>query len=262
MSDQKRNFTPPQREKNIFDNNNLTLKAPCPTPSGQGQTSALRLIITNGNPRLMIYTNDPADKDNNYGRIEVRMTPMVMLDIAEAITTASTSPEGTKFTAQVENFIGNPPRKEVSHTVTVGKNKEGVVFIVVRDALNGSRPVIPFQFLGGNTHQFVGPGGEPLDPRTVSPITARAWARLFTTAGMQLCTTTWREPQKQNQGGNRQGGGGGNWNNNRQGGGGGGGNWNNNRQGGNQGGGWNNNQGGGQQSAPSMDVNLDDDIPF
>lgn len=260
MSGQQRQFNAPQRVKNIFDNNNLALKAPCPTPSGQGQISTLRWIFTNGNPRLVIWTNDPADKDNTYGKIEVRMTPIVLLDIVEALRTAANGPDDVSYTAAVENFVGNPARKENTHSITVGKGKDGVVFIVVRDLLNRTRPVIPFTFNGSPTHNWVQRGGEPADPRLVSPVSARAWANLLEGPGMKLCTETWKEPERRNQqGGNRQGGG--NWNNNRQGGG--GGNWNNNQGGGNgggNGGNWNNNQGGGGQQATN--VGIDDDIPF
>lgn len=235
------NFQGTPRVKNIFDNNNLVLKAPCPTPSGKGQFSRLTFQVSKGNPRIVIWTNDPADKENQSGKIEVRFTPLNFHNVIELIRAAADSKEKTAYTYECGGFIGKPARVEVLHNLTVGRDEEGYVYIVVRDVMNKTRPVIMFRFIKPEFGNLVRHNGEEIHPSIMSTIHAKAFANMLEGLGDHLMTTTWEEPQSRN-------------NNNRQGGGGYGG-------GGNQGGygGGGGNQGGYNQTST---VDIDEDIPY
>ena len=243
-------FQPQAREKNVLDGTNFRLYTPCPTPSGQGKTSQLLFAAFNGNPRIIVKTNDPADEGNDYGRIQVKLAPPDFAVIMEAVVEASNKTEAWDVGFNITGFVGKPARPELTHRVVVGRDAEGFVFIVCRDLIKRERPVIKFNFSDNRNQRMVDREGNGLSPEKLSPITARAWAKILHATTTQICVATWKEPENQRNGsgGGRGGQGGGGYNNGGQRNGGGGG-----YNGGGQGGG----NGGGAVSA-----NIDDDLPF
>ena len=244
-------FQPQPREKNVLDGTNFRLYTPCPTPSGQGKTSQLMFAAFNGNPRIIVRTNDPSDENNDHGRIQVKLAPPDFACIMEAVQEAANQTAEWSVAFDITGFIGKPARPELTHRVIVGRDGEGFVFIVCRDVVNRQRPVIKFCFDDHRNQRMVDRGGNQLPAATKSVIVARAWSKLLIATATQICVATWKEPENKNNGGNRGGGGGGY---NRGGNGGGGYNG-----GGNQGG------GGGQSygnNGGAPQVSIDEDMPY
>ena len=257
-------FQPQPREKNVLDGTNFRLYTPCPTPSGQGKTSQLLFAAFNGNPRIIVRTNDPADENNDHGRIQVKLAPPDFAVIMEAVIEASNQTGEWSAGFNITGFVGKPARPELTHRVVVGRDAEGYVFIVCRDLIKRERPVIKFNFSDNRNQRMVDREGNGLSPEKLSPITARAWAKLLIATTTQICVATWKEPENQRNGGGQRGGNGGGYNGggNRNGGGGGynGGNNNGGGYGGNGGG---NSYGGGDSGgADTGSSDMSDDVPY
>jgi len=239
-------FQPQAREKNVLDGTNFRLYTPCPTASGQGKTSQLMFAAFNGNPRIIVKTGDPADEGNDYGRIQVKLAPPDFAVIMEAVIFASeqTSEWSTGF--NITGFVGKPARPELTHRVVVGRDAEGYIFIVCRDLIKRERPVIKFNFSDNRNQRMVDREGNGLSPEKLSPITARAWAKILMQTSTHICVNTWKEPENQKNGGRNGGGNGGGYGGGQRNGGGGGGGYN----------------GGGNGGGGGVAANIDDDLPF
>lgn len=225
------NFQRPQRKKNALDNAQLSLSANCPT--AQGKRSSLSMNVIANNPRITVYTNDPNDANNNYGKITANLNLPVFgiyLEMLQQAVDFVPTPEKPEFKTIIGNknfiFPGGQRSKEpvpVSE-LHVGKNKEGVVWVAVLDKSGKDRPRIQFPFTVSNFHDLRWGDGTALTPAEVSVLAARSHLRIWRDVMYQLVVNEYVEPPKKefngNGGGNRNGGGG-NYGGNRGGGGGG-----------------------------------------
>lgn len=214
MSEQKK-F--PQRVKNAMDNAKLRISAPCPTPSGKGKFSLLTWQVVNGNPRIVVNTNDPEDK-HDFGRITAKADIIIFGIIIEAIRRMSKAERGEKIIINCQDytFFGGKrsEQPEITASVYVGKDAEGYTYISVLDTIRKERPKIKFQFKPPRFVELMDKNGQPVDVETASSLVATAYADVLSFYANELSIDTWVEPQTSKQ--NKFGGNKGNYNNNRQ----------------------------------------------
>ena len=257
MSD-NRNF--PTRVKNFLDNRNLSLSAPCPTAEGKWSSWSLQAI--NGNPRIVVYTNDPNDQDNNNGSIQVKLTPWGGEAILQGLREAIAAQPGFRRVLSVENFqwFGRDKRSdkpEHLNSIVVGKRDDGMVFVSAIDTIKRDRPRVEFVFKAPRFLKIGSKSNEPLSTADESVFFANCYVNMLDKAMGQLLVGEYKHPEPKDGGqggGNRGGNGGGRGNYGGGGGSRGGYGGDRGNGGGNQGGG---NAGGGGASA-----DMDDDIPY
>lgn len=227
------NRFPNQHVKNVLDGNNLSISAPCPT--AQGKWSSLNFRVTKGNPRIIIYTNDPNDSVNDHGRIIVKLHPLSFGALLRAWELALTQEPGWKESIEIEDFIygrggQRSDKPELTHKIIVGKDGDGVISLMVLDARIRDRPRIKFEIKAPRFVRLIGANGEPLSKAAESIRFSEIWLKILNELAPSLYASTWEEPKKRNQ----------------------------------QGGGYSNNDGGGRRQggdAPIAD-DFDSDIPF
>lgn len=260
--------------------------------SGEGRDAPrLYWAIFDGNPRIVVRTQDPNDKDNNYGTIVAPMDPIIMSVLSDIIRQAADAEPGwrqkitNKSTWHNGQKLQEPTR---INDIIVGKDSEGCVYIALHE---DNRPNLRFLFGPSSFHYLIKNDGSPLSKAELSVLFAKGYANMVmqavgTIIGYSSYAGVYKEHEggkntsyrpSGNNGGNYSNGGNrgnwgnkGNWNNrgngqwnNRGNGGGNRGNWNNNNRGN---GNWNrsNSSGGAgqyqqQQSQQSLE---DDDIQY
>lgn len=260
--------------------------------SGEGRDAPrLYWAIFDGNPRIVVRTQDPNDKDNNYGTIVAPMDPIIMSVLSDIIRQAAEAEPGwrqkitNKSTWHNGQKLQEPTR---INDIIVGKDSEGCVYIALHE---DNRPNLRFLFGPSSFHYLIKNDGSPLSKAELSVLFAKGYANMVmqavgTIIGYSSYAGVYKEHEGEknasfrpssNNGNNYSNGGNrgnwgnkGNWNNrgngqwnNRGNGGGNRGNWNNNNRGN---GNWNrsNSSGGAgqyqqQQSQQSLE---DDDIQY
>lgn len=243
-------FVPTPRVKNAFDIAKLKLVAD--TPNAQGSKSTLQLTLINNNPRFIVYTNDPAEKDDktkNFGKITANLDQVVLATYWQLLKDAINSPIGQKVRFAIENkghkYFGKERSAEpvVLNTLWVGKDEDGKIWTLISEK---GRPQIRFDFVLPSYHRILNGDGTQLSVADESRMVANGWMELMGRLMVVMMADNYVEPPPRDQ----QGGGRGNF-------GGGGGNrggYNNNR-GGNSG-------GGSYQGGANNSSGTDDDIPF
>uniref|UniRef100_A0AAU7PFU1 Single-stranded DNA-binding protein n=1 Tax=Burkholderia phage vB_BgluM-SURPRISE13 TaxID=3159457 RepID=A0AAU7PFU1_9VIRU len=225
-------FTPKPRDKNLLDSKRIVLSVPCPVKGVKG-FSELHFYANNDNPGITVYTRDPADKDNNFGRIQAKFGILDFQVLMEQLKAVTDSKEPIKLESFCQSPRGQDKKKADVARVEVGKNPGGVVYIMVEDLENSSRPKIYFPFAPTYWHHLAR-NGERLSEAETSVLVARGLYNLVTRIMTQVSVITYKHPEP------KQPGGGGGYGGNR----GGGGNWNkgggNNNRGSSGGGGWGN----------------------
>jgi hypothetical protein len=199
-------------EKNLLHATQLKLSAPCPTQSGRGKYSKLHVDQYNGNPRIVVTTNDPQDAGNSYGRIEAAMDLNTFNLICTYINSMCAYPNDTKIKI---DLLGHPrdngmksPEPTIMTSVIVGRDAEGRIYITVKDVLKEGRPVVKFIFGPTNSRyvKIVKPGGEPNLESEISQRAAQVWVATAQQILPSICITNYVHPQPPNGGGNRSGG--------------------------------------------------------
>lgn len=223
-------FKPKQRDKNLLDSKRIVLSTPCPVKGVKG-FSELHFYANNDNPGITVYTRDPNDKDNNFGRIQAKFGIFDLQILMENLKIATESKDPCKYSVFCQAPVGQDKKKQDIARVEVGKNPGGVVYIMVEDLLKSGRPKIYFPFAPTYWHHL-GSGDGPMSEAAVSVVAARAMYNLVTRIMTAVSISTYKHPEPKTPG---QGGGGGNWKGN---GGGGGGNYNRGGNSGGGGGGW------------------------
>lgn len=239
------------RDKNVLDSKRVNLSVPCPVKGVKGW-STLYYYANNDNPGILVYTGDPNDKENDFGRIKAKFGLMDLMTHIEQLEAVINSKEPIKMSAVCRTMRGGQGNLKMidSVRVEVGKNPGGVVYIVLEDLENQNRPLIHFPFAPTRFHHFQ-INGEPMSEATASIFVAKGIVRLMSQLVPMISKDTYKhpEPKQQNGGG---GGGGGYGGGQRQGGGGGYGGGQQQRQGG--GGGGRGYEAGGDSGATEEDV--------
>lgn len=247
-------FKPKARDKNLLDSKRITLSMPCPVKGVKGW-STLYYYANNDNPGITVYTGDPNDKENNFGRIQAKFGITEMMMHLEQLKMVVASKDPISMSAICKGMRGgkdNPKQVDVSE-VEVGKGQDGVVYILVRDLENRNRPECRFSFAPSRFHHFA-VNGQPLTEAQASILNANAIVRMVGDLIPLISKDTYKHPEPK-----QQGGGGGGYGGNR---GGGGGGYNNNRGGNGGGGGYSGGNGGGGNGGYSGGGDMDDDVPF
>jgi hypothetical protein len=251
-------FKPKARDKNLLDSKKIQLSVPCPV-KGIKAWSTLQYYANNDNPGITVYTNDPSDKENNFGRIQAKFGILDLQVHLEQLDMVTRSKDPIKASVICKSIRGQDKRPVDVAKVEVGKRPDGVVYIMVEDLENQSRPKIYFPFAPTRFHNFE-VNGQPVTEAEISVLVARGVYNLISKIMVGVSLVTYKHPEPK-----QQGGGGGGWKGN----GGGGGGYNNNRGGG--GGGWkgnnnssNDDSSGGYSGGNSGGSSFgdDDDMPF
>lgn len=214
--------------------------------------------LFDGNPRIIVRTNDPNDEQNNYGQITAPIDPFTCSALALMIKEAAKAEPGYRAKIVNKSTWHNGKKHDEPvriNDIIVGKDNDGGVYISLHE---DNRPNIRFFFGPSSWHLLVKSDGSPVSKAEFSPLYAVAYADLLLATissiigyGSYVSTYTDHDGNSQEQkpvfskggsgGYNRGGGnynrGGGNYNR------GGGGNYN--RGGYNRGGGGGNNRSGG-----------------
>ncbi len=226
----------PPRKKIALDNRKLSLSAPC--PSAPGKRSSLSWRLVSNNPRITVYTNDPADmtEKNQNGLIAAALDAPVFFTLMQMLYKIVDGPNNVKEKIENKNYIfpaGKRSEKPlVVSEIIIGKDEEGVVFISVV-AYDKSRPRIKFELLPNEFHALYHQNGQQFTKEEASKLYAVGYLRCLEGLMTHLLVTEWVEPEKKEDNGGK-------WNGNRNGGG-------------------NNNQ---RQQNNSNDSDLSDDLLF
>lgn len=241
-------FKPKARPKNVLDSKRIKLTIPCPVKGVKG-FSNLSYYANKDNPGITVYTGDPNDKDNNFGRIQAKMGLLDLQMHFDQLQEVIDHDGPINLAITCDSIRGDKQKKTVAR-VEVGKSKSGVVYIMVEDLENQNRPKIYFPFAPSYWHALER-NGEPMTEADASIAVARGIIRTISPILNHIAIDTYEHPEPQQRpGGNGGGGGGGGYN---KGGGG------NNYGGGNRGGGGYNGGGGNSGGGSSDD---DSDMPF
>lgn len=189
-------FRPPYI-KNPLDHSKLVLTAGI-QPNAKFPPN-LRYSIYNGNPRIVVQTNIPEERDMPHGdRITAAMDmEMFYMYLEYLLLVADTEvvPGGPPIKPYaIENYKekkSDPPK-----TITyIGKDVNGVVFVTVVDALNKNRKPIKFKFGCPWWHTVIKPNGDPATEADISPLRVRAHVNMVREIMANVFVSTYVPPE-------------------------------------------------------------------
>ena len=239
-------FTP--RKKIALDNNKLNLSAPS---TAQGKTASLIWGFHKNNPRITVWTRDPADETerNNKGKIQAELNLPVLFSLFETIRHAADSAPGWKDKLENKNFTFFGGKRSETAVVTTeiwcGKDAEGFVYISVTAP---NRPIIKFRIQPDDFHTWYESNGEKASAERIAKTYVKGYIRILEDIYSHISITEYVDRAAEMAAKNGQGGG-----------------FNRGGQGGNnnQGGGFNRGSGGGYQKPAENSFNdVMDNLPF
>lgn len=212
-------FQPTPRKKIALDNNKLNLNAPCPT--APGKTSAWTWGFVKNNPRITIYTRDPADntEKTGYGKIVANLDTPTLYAFFENILRATTEENGWKVKIENKNYTFFGGKRSdapvVINELWTGKDKDGCIWVSITAK---ERPLIKFIFGGTEFHHLFHGDGSQYTQAEASVGYAKGLVKFLQKLYAQISITEYIEPEPPQQrqgfggqqgGGNNYGGGGG-----------------------------------------------------
>ena len=169
------------RYKSPLEQDKLNLYA-TPEKTGARSPKLCWAVIFN-NPRLTVYTNDPAlqNKENDWGRITARLDIIVAQSVLELLLKLVDEPNDTKY--KVENY-NNPITANGERTQTpihindiyIGKDKEGIIWLSV---VEKDKPKIKFNLEFTDYHHLQHGDGTPVTRADASKLVTRAYCGLL-----------------------------------------------------------------------------------
>lgn len=193
------NFTPTPRKKVALDNKKLSLYAPC--PSAPGKISSLSWRLVSNNPRIDVYTNDPADmtERNKNGLISAALDAPVFFSLMQILYQTIDAPGVIRNKIENKNFIFPGGKRSDKPVITgeiiVGKDEDGVIWISVL-AYDKERPKIKFQLLPTDFHNYFHGDGSVYGKGEISKLYAKGFIRLLEGIMTHLLVTEYVEPEK------------------------------------------------------------------
>lgn len=196
----------PQRKKNALDNRHLKLSAPCPTAQGKWSTLGWGLY-KNDQPRITVYTNDPADSGNDNGMIKVPMTAPTFFSLMQWLNVCAASTEVMRHKIEVKDFVypgGKRSNEKVIVAVLwVGRDEEGQVWLSPQST-DSSRPKIKFPIGPGDSSNWFDAQGSEVSKGTLSKLYTEAYVRMVGDVMTELLVSEYKEPEQKQQGGQQQ----------------------------------------------------------
>jgi len=138
-----------------------------------GKRARLAWCIRAGNPRISVYTNDPADTVGK-GIIPAPMNPETFFLFLSQLEQVCDMPNGTKF--KLENQTSNKDESGVSKKIHLsdlyfGKDNEGVIWLSLQAP---GRPKIKFSYAMSDYHMLCDGEGRPLGKAVVSQLLCKS----------------------------------------------------------------------------------------
>jgi hypothetical protein len=186
----------PPRKKGPLDNDKLNLNAPCPT--AQGKYSKLTWGLHSNNPRITVFTNDPADisESTGYGKITANLDSVVLftfLDTLEAMANSKVKDRRSIQNKGYTWFGGKRSENKVTlSTLSCGKDDDGIVWMSVVAATN--RPKIKFPFELSDYHVYLKEDGSEVSKSEGSVMAALALVKLLRAMYTHMMVTEYVEP--------------------------------------------------------------------
>ena len=210
MSELKKSF--PARKKIALDNRKLTLTTKCPT--AEGKWSNLYWGLYSNNPRLTVYTGDPADKGFENGKIAGHLGANDFFALIQSLREAATQENNWREKWELKNYTFYGGKRSEHPTVVaelwIGKTKEGVIWISIVDPKNKDRPRIQFPFMPNDFTSLYSSDGNPLDKSKVSALYAKGYANVLDNLVAHLLVTEYvdesaKTSTQKKEGGNNYG---------------------------------------------------------
>ena len=194
---------PTERIKNALDHRKLQLTTRC--PGDDSKWSTFMWTVVSNNPRLIVWTNDPADigESNNYGKIVGNFDAPTFTAFLQSLGTIIEGANDTKEYIETYGYIfPRGVRSEhpvLTSTLYFGKDKDGIIWVSL---VAKNRPIIKFTFGEGEFHHFFNGDGTPADKSKVSKLYARAYITLLYGIMEQLLVSLYvAPPPVENKGG-------------------------------------------------------------
>jgi len=151
-------------------------------PSNDVNARSCRLAwgIRDANPRLTVYTNDPADTVR-YGIIYAGMNPETVMILLDKMINVYKGPIDTKDKIENKTRIRDQTTGKygpiVTHSHTLfGKDADGICWLSV---IEKDRPKIKFEFTLSNFHVFTNDKGEEMTKEESSQLQALTTCHLL-----------------------------------------------------------------------------------
>lgn len=208
-------FTPQPRKKIALDNPKIQLRA---MTNKSKRPATLSFGLVNNNPRITVYTNDPDDQNNDYGRIVAKLDLMTLYGLMEMIKIALQKTEKWNDKVDCKEFPwdrNNNRRSDtarVTASVIAGRDEDGSVWLAVSAP---TRPNIKFYFGPSEFHSHTHGDGTPYDKPEHSQLYAAAFLEIMTKLYAHLAVTEYVPPKPKEEKGNGYNGGGNRQSNNR-----------------------------------------------
>lgn len=206
MSDFRR-----EKKKTALDNPKLSLSVPCPVKDVKARSS-MKFDLVGNNPRITVYTNDPSDKDNNFGRIQAKLDIVVFGTFLSYLQASIDATEKVTYCIENKNYTWFKKQRSetpvVESKLWVGRDENGVVWVCVEDVVTKNRPRIKFPFTLPYFHALL-KNGEPMTEAEVSRGVASAFVHALRDAMHQLLVDNYEhvdpKSREKNGGGNDRG---------------------------------------------------------
>jgi len=154
----------------------FTLWAKNPSLAEGARTCKLAFTVRDNCPRVTVYTNDPADANNNYGIINAPTNPESFYIFLNEFEKLIEGPNGKKIelvcrSRQWDQITNKPGDMYELSKLLAGKDDNGICWISV---IAKDRPKIKFEILLSEYHDFIKSDGEKLTKEEGSVLQAKS----------------------------------------------------------------------------------------
>lgn len=184
-------------KKQLINENKLGLEA----PNGiEGKAASLTFGFQNNNPRVVVWTRDPADTVD-FGQIRAQLDMPSFYSFIELLRMALNATGPVEYIIDNENFtyennVKSDKPVKVSE-LHVGRDEDGCVWISV---YGQNRPKIKFHLAPTKWHHFRHANGTAFTKKENSDIFTRAYISMLTEVMATTGVTNYVIPEKREQG--------------------------------------------------------------
>lgn len=188
-----------EKKYSIFDFSKLSLNA----TQGKAQ---LKFNIYRNNPRIVIFTNDEKDRQQNSAPMSANMDPYSFMSFLQMLQSLVSAPAETKYKIENLTLKGEGKDRTIAHAsdLMLGKDANGVIWISV---LMDGRPKFKFEIGDYKYHKFMHGDGKEMSKAEVSQMAAKGMVTLLSNIFSTYLTTNYEHvPATAFKGNNRSGG--------------------------------------------------------